>query len=69
MSRAAVFKQADVERAVRGAVRGAGLQPGTFTIKISPTGDVAILPFAANEPNPDDPDAEMKAWMAKHGNG
>ena len=61
----AAFKQGDVERAVRGAVRGAGLLAGTFEIRISPDGSVRILPTtSAGVHDMDDPDAELKAYLA-----
>jgi hypothetical protein len=58
MTRRAAFRQADVARAIRGAIAG-GLQPGTFRIDIE--GDrISILPIAANGPSDDAADLELQ---------
>lgn len=48
MSRRAPFRQVDVARAVRGALK-AGLPAGSFSVEIQ-EGAIRLLPIAANTP-------------------
>ena len=62
MSARTTFTQADIKRAVAGAIAG-GMPPGSFEVRVDPTLGVRILPAAARPPEPDDLDAEILALM------
>jgi len=58
MTRRAAFKQHDVTRAIRAAVK-AGLPPGSFSVEIH-NGALRILPIAANQALDAAQDAEQR---------
>lgn len=59
MTARAAFKQADVTRLVKGALKG-GLPVGSFKVGVE-NGQPVLLPLAANEPSDDA--AEMERRM------
>jgi hypothetical protein len=58
MTRAADFRQADVTRLVRGALKG-GMPLGSFRVGLE-AGKPVLLPVAANEPSDAAADAERR---------
>jgi len=68
MTRAA-FTSRDIERAVRGALKG-GLEPGKFAIEVTPLGRLRILPSGvASVQSAGELDDELADWRAKNGCG
>ena len=69
MTRPVAFRQSDVSRLIRGAVKG-GWPVGSFKVAVE-NGQPVILPLSGNEntvaPAPDDLDTELAAWRAAHG--
>lgn len=58
MTRAAQFRQADVTRLVRGALK-AGLPVGSFKVAVE-NGSPVLLPIADNEPSDGAAEAERR---------
>jgi hypothetical protein len=58
VTRRAAFKQSDVTRLVRGALK-AGLPVGSFKVVVE-NGQPVLLPIAANEPSDAAADAERR---------
>lgn len=58
MTARATFKQSDVTRLVKGAIRG-GLPAGSFKV-VMENGQPALLPLAANAPSDAAADAEQR---------
>ncbi len=63
MTKAAPFTEATLKRALRAAE---AVKPGGFLVRISPRGDLEVLPVAHNDTlhddEDDDLDAELAAW-------
>lgn len=68
MTSRATFTQADIKRAVAGALAG-GLPAGSFEVRVDPTLGVRILPAAPRAPAVDDLDAEILALMGGDAEG
>lgn len=69
MTARAPFTKRDIERAVAGALAG-GLEPGAFSIEVTPDGRLRILPLRSEgEQAAADLDDELSAWRATHGQG
>ncbi len=63
------FRQADVKRAVAGAIAG-GLEPGKFAIEITKTGRIRLLPSTVVPTDDDDPiEVELRELRRQDGHG
>lgn len=58
MTKPAAFRQSDVTRLVRGAIKG-GLPVGSFKVVVE-NGQPVLLPLAANAPSDDAADMERR---------
>ena len=65
MSRAAVAREADVRRAIKGAI-SAGLRPGEFEVRAD-AGGVRVITFANAKAAP--PSEATNSWDSLHADG